>query len=76
MVLIAMQTLIKLLQHGKFNIKRKDEIKNIFRIIRDEPFRRYYENTDFSTNPNIRKNTRNLIVAKKYTSSISAYLHQ
>ena len=28
--------------------ERIAEIKNIFRIIRDEPFPRFYENTDFS----------------------------
>ena len=34
--------------YTKMKRERGAEIKNIFRIIRDEPFPRFYENTDFS----------------------------
>ncbi|MGA8083632.1 MAG: patatin-like phospholipase family protein, partial [Candidatus Nitrosopolaris sp.] len=34
--------------YTKMKRERGAEIKNIFRITRDEPFPRYYENTDFS----------------------------
>ena len=34
--------------YTKMKRERGAEIKNIFRIIRDEPLPRFYENTDFS----------------------------